>query len=264
MGQVYLAEQVGLNVLRAVKIVSSNHQGDTSVHKRFRREAQTLSRLHHDHIVQIHEFGQTHSGELYIVMEYIEGATIQRLIDANGPMDLASGLRVLRDLSEALRYAHHEGVVHRDLKPGNIILRQGDASQSKIIDFGLVRVLEDSLQTKLTRENQVIGSPLYLSPEQGEAREDLTGAADVYALAGIAYFLLSGAPVFQEAAHSSLIALVLAHLHAEPEPLGQRCTMGVPAFLETILLSCLAKEPEARPSAEELVGHFDRLLRQAG
>jgi serine/threonine-protein kinase len=175
-------------------------------------------------------------------------------------MSLASGLQLLRDIAAALRYAHSQGVVHRDLKPANIVLRDEDPGQCKIIDFGLVRVLDDKQLTKLTKEGQLLGSPLYLSPEQGQTREELSGAADVYALAGIAYFLFSGSPVFPEEEHETLISLVLAHLHTAPEKLSERWpTADISDFLDQLLLDCLAKDPGQRPSAEEMVMQLERL-----
>lgn len=260
MGQVYLAQQSGLDMTRVVKVVRGQHRCNDEVLARFRRESQVLSRLHHNHIIQVLDAGESTEGELFMAMEYIEGADLEDIVASRGPMSLRAALCVLRDLADALRYGHARGIVHRDLKPGNVMLRDGDPRQSKLIDFGLVRIVRDPGLTKLTKEDQMIGSPLYMSPEQAQSVEQLTGAVDVYALGGLAYFLLSGEAPFRLRDHGSLIQMVRAHCSVTPTALSERCPeVEIPAFLDKLLLACLDKNPERRPSAEELGLHLERL-----
>jgi hypothetical protein len=249
MGQVFLARQVPLGVTRAIKLISSEAQDHPQVEARFRREAITLARLEHPGIVRALEFGRLPWGGLFMVMEHVRGLDTQRLIDSRGPMRLADALTVLQRIAEALAYAHRQGVVHRDLKPANVILEDGDPRQAKIIDFGLVKLVGDWRSTQLTGDAQILGTPHYLAPEQCLGA-DVGPAADVYALAGLAYTYLSGRPVFPG---KTVTALILHHCHEAPEPLTARALAEpLPAGLEALLLRCLAKDPAARPAAAEI------------
>ena len=262
MGVVYLARQIDLDLQRALKVVRADFQSEAAI-KRFRREALAMSRLHHQSIVQILDLGQLDNGWPYLAMEYVDGPDLQRYVDERGPQPLATGLLILRQLAAALSYAVVKGVVHRDLKPQNIVLRNGDPEQVKVIDFGLAKVLSDEQLTRLTEEGQILGSPLYMAPEQA-AGSKVGPPADVYALAGIAYFLLSGDSVFTESKYRNAIKLVVAHCHNAPERLSSRCPeLQCPPLLDNLLMASLDKKPENRPTAEELVGHFDRLYLQA-
>jgi serine/threonine protein kinase len=189
------------------------HEG---TRERFVREAQVLARLQHNSIVQIVEFGALENGWPFLAMEYIEGSNLERLVEAR-PLPLSPTLVVLEQLASALAYAHDRGVVHRDLKPSNVLVRGGDVRQVKIIDFGLALVL-DSDAPRLTDEKQMIGSVAYMAPEQVERERNVTGAADIYALAGLAYRLLSGAPPFT---YSSPVRLMTARSAA---PTRRRCS----------------------------------------
>ncbi len=265
MGQVYLAHHEAIGVERAVKVIGGLQAADEHAKARFRREAKVLSRLHHEHIIEVVNFGEfdggAGDGRLFIAMEYIDGEDLAQIISQSGPMSLAAGLRVLTDLADAVHYAHSQGVVHRDLKPANVVLRGNQPDHSKIIDFGLVKLLENPSITKLTREDQIIGSPLYLAPEQAKSETELSGAVDVYALAGLAYQLLSGEPVFRPSEHPGMIAMVRAHCHQRPTLLSERCPdLLIPRPLDSLLESCLAKDPSHRPSAQELASHFAQLL----
>ncbi len=264
MGQVYLADQIDLGTVRALKVIDATYRDDERVLARFRREAKVLSRLHHDHIIQVLDFGELGDGTLFLSMEFIDGGDLETYLRTHGAMDLVGGLRILRDIADAVRYAHGENVLHRDLKPGNIVLRAGDASQAKIIDFGLVTLVGPDRATKLTEANMVVGSPLFMAPEQIQGVEDLTGAVDVYALAGLAYALFTGDSVFRSDDHASVLSMVRAHCYDEPVRLSARNPQCViPEFLDTLLLACLAKNPEHRPSAEEVSFHFARLYNEA-
>lgn len=256
MGEVYLARHIGLDMLRAVKVIRNNLREQDDMQARFAREAQVLARLSHNSIVQIIDFGALPNGWPYLAMEYIDGPNLDQVIDASGPMALSRALGVLEQIASALHYAHNQNVVHRDLKPGNVLLRGGDLRQVKVIDFGLAYTQRDG-QMRLTVEGQMVGSPLYMAPEQGEGSLDVTAAVDVYALAGVAYTLISGQPPFHG---MSLLQLIGAHGHDTPPRLSSRCP-ELPHFLDELLFACLAKTPAARPQIDELAGHLARLAR---
>jgi serine/threonine-protein kinase len=249
MGEVYLARGAG-GVLRALKVVRADRSTPIAA-ARFRREVLALGRLKHPNIVQIFDAGRLPDGELYLAMEYVAGQDLQ---SADVPLSLGEALRMLAQLAAALAYAHQAGVVHRDLKPGNVILDGGDA---KIIDFGLAKVAADGGLTRLTEDQQALGSPLYWAPEQSTNKQ-VGPAVDVYALGGIAYFALSGVPLFKPAPP---VALVYAHANEPPEPLAERCRgIELPDGLDELIAACVAKAPAARPRAADLVTALERML----
>src|SRR5688572_25008247 len=186
MGEVYLARHMRLGVLRAIKVIRDNQREDANAAERFSQEAQVLSRLQHNSIVQIIEFGELDNGWPFLAMEYVEGPNLDQLVEGLGPLGLADALLVLEQIASALDYAHRQNVVHRDLKPANVLLRGGDVRQVKVIDFGLARTLSDA-RARLTAQGQMVGSPLYMAPEQAEGSLDASSAVDSYALAGVAY-----------------------------------------------------------------------------
>jgi serine/threonine protein kinase len=241
---------------RAIKVIRSRLREHEDAQARFIREAQVLARLHHNSIVQIVDFGELENGWPYLIMEYIDGPHLDQMVEGSGPMPLASSLLVLEQITAALVYAHKQNVVHRDLKPSNVLLRAGDPRQVKVIDFGLAYSGRGEAM-RLTAEGQMLGSPLYMAPEQGDGRLDVGAAADVYALGGVAYTLISGQPPFHG---KSLIQLVTAHADEKPPRLSERCPQ-LPRFLDELLFACLAKDPAARPHADELAAHLARLAR---
>jgi len=260
MGEVYLARGEG-GALRAFKIVRAD-QGDVAskASGRFRREVLTLNKLKHPNIIQIMDAGSTPAGALYLGMEYVAGPDLQSAIDRNGPYSVADAIAILTQLASALAYAHGAGVVHRDLKPPNIILGDGDPERVKIIDFGLAKIAADEGLTRLTEDQQVLGSPLYWAPEQS-TDANVGPEADVYALGGIAYFLLTGAPIFPSRPG---VALVYAHQYAAPTPLAERCPDIVlpPGFAE-LIAGAIAKLPADRPSAAQLLAELEELRAHA-
>jgi hypothetical protein len=261
MGEVYLARHKVLGVPRAIKVLQDQYQaGDANAAARFQREAMALAQLQHPGVVQVVDYGRLPNGWPFLCMEYIVGPTLDERIERDGPMGLPDALAVLVQLARVLQFAHGRGMVHRDLKPENVLLRNGDPHQPTVIDFGLVRLVSREMMTKLTADRQVVGSPLFMAPEQASGMGDITGAADVYALAGIAYVLLSGDAVFSD---RPILALIVAHGVEAPQRLSTRCP-GIPKRLDDVLLACLAKKPADRPSAEELVAHLSALQQEVG
>jgi tRNA A-37 threonylcarbamoyl transferase component Bud32 len=257
MGEVYLARHQSLGVERAIKVIHDDHRSDDKARKRFAREADALSQLQHHNVVQIIDYGEVENGWPFLCMEYVAGRDLEAAVRDGGPLALADALVVLGQVAAALAYAHARGIVHRDLKPANAILRHGDPRQLKLIDFGLVRMISRAMMTRLTAEQQMVGSPVYMAPEQADGSIELTGAADVYAIAGIAYYLLSGQPVFPD---RPLLSLIYAHAQESPERLSQRLPhLELPKLLDELLAASLAKKAADRPTADELAAHFDRM-----
>jgi serine/threonine-protein kinase len=178
MGEVYLARHLRLGVHRAIKVIRDNQRETAHATERFHLEAQVLSRLQHNSIVQIIEFGELPNGWPFLAMEYVDGPNLDQVIEASGPMALGPALEVLAQIAEALEYAHRQNVIHRDLKPANVLLRGGDIRQVKVIDFGLARTVSAGALHRLTAEGQMVGSPLYMAPEQADGQLDVTGAVD--------------------------------------------------------------------------------------
>jgi len=256
MGEVYLARGAQ-GALRAFKIVRTDRQTSPQAAARFRREVMALSKLQHPGIIRILDAGRLENGALYLGMEYVAGPDLQAAVGWDGPFQVGDAVRILVQLAAALAYAHGAGVIHRDLKPANVILEEGDASRAKIIDFGLAKIAENEGLTRLTEDKQALGSPLYWAPEQS-TNNDVGPPADIYSLGGIAYFLMTGEPMFRP---RPAVAMVYAHTHEQPQPLAERCRgVELPAGLDELVARCVAKIPSQRPTAGDLVVALDRML----
>jgi serine/threonine protein kinase len=251
MGEVYRAWHSALGRWRAVKVLP-RHASAIEL-ERFEKEAQVGAELHHPNTVAIYERGAGGDGTRYFAMELIEGISLEQLIERDGPQSPERVLSILIPLCAALQEAHDKGLVHRDVKPSNVLLTGAGLELVKLIDFGLVESVD--VVGKGSDGSAVIGTPLYISPEAIVAPETVSARSDLYGLGAVAYFLLTGAPVF---GGRSVIEVCGHHLHTAPAPLTH-VLGGAGTQLEAIVLACLAKDPAQRPaSASELACRLSR------
>jgi eukaryotic-like serine/threonine-protein kinase len=249
MGSVYRASHAMLKRPTAIKVIPPDRAGETAT-ARFEREAMVTSRLTHPNNVGIYDFGRTRGGVFYYAMELLDGEDLGRLVEREGPQPVERTRHILRQIAAALGEAHEAGLVHRDVKPANVMLctRGGLKDFVKVLDFGLVKDVATSSDLKITSERTIAGTPLYLAPESIRSPETVGPAADVYAVGCVAYFLLTGRTPFEG---NNLVEVCTAHLHHVPEPPSVHAPR-VPPELDALILRCLGKEPEARPTTREL------------
>jgi tRNA A-37 threonylcarbamoyl transferase component Bud32/outer membrane protein assembly factor BamB len=251
MGVVYKARQVSLNRTVALKMILAGQLANEEDVARFRREAQTAAALQHPNIVAIHEVGEQ-DGQHYFSMDYVEGQSLaDRLLD--GPLPPMQAARYVEVAARAIHYAHERGVLHRDLKPGNILLDRDD--QPRITDFGLARSI--NRDQRLTATGAIVGTPSYMPPEQASGRAGQVGpASDTYSLGAVLYELVTGRPPFQAATPLDTLLQVLETEPAAPRLLNR----GISRDLETVILKCLHKDPARRyASAQDLADDLGAL-----
>ncbi|HEY8231029.1 MAG TPA: serine/threonine-protein kinase [Vicinamibacteria bacterium] len=257
MGAVYRASHVMLRRPTAVKLLPPGQTGAERL-QRFEREVQMTSRLTHPNTVAIFDYGRTPDGVFYYAMEYLEGLNLEDLTRHDGPQSAGRVVHVLRQVASSLAEAHEIGLIHRDVKPANVILvpqRGGAPDVAKVVDFGLVKELDQD--TDLSRDDQIAGTPLYLAPEAITSPGRVGARSDLYSLGCVGYFLLTGRPVFEG---RNMVEVCGHHLHTKPQPPAERLGQPVPAGLSALLLACLEKDPAERPSfAGAFLDTLDRL-----
>lgn len=264
MGSIYRCTQEPLGRTVALKVLSPGHTNYTRRQideTRFFREATITSRLTHPHTVVIHDYGTLEAeAGFFLVMEFLDGHSLATVIERDAPMPPARALHILRQIVGSLKEAHAAGVVHRDVKPQNIILvhRAGDPDYVKVVDFGLVKTVGEA-DERVTEQGVVIGSPLYMSPEQ-IFDGPVDGRSDIYSLGVVAYELLAGRPPFvREAGSQGLGDIIRGHMSQPPPPFHEiRHDLDIPGDLEAAIRRCLAKKPEGRfPDADSLLEALD-------
>ncbi|MFO0795978.1 MAG: serine/threonine-protein kinase [Gemmataceae bacterium] len=251
MGEVWLAEHALLKRPCAVKFVRPEAAAHPAAAARFEREVRAVTGLSHVNTVRVYDYGRADDGSFYLVMEYLDGPTLEALVRDAGPLPPGRAVYLLRQLCGALAEAHAAGLVHRDLKPGNVIVAAlgGERDVAKLLDFGLVQDLAADPDARLTRAGTVMGTPAYMSPEQAAGEADVDARSDVYSLGAVAFFALAGRPPFQAKGLGQLLA---AH-RSQPAPPLADVRAGVPADLAAVVARCLAKAPAERfPSAAAL------------
>ena len=261
MGKVYLARHVRLPQQAAIKVMRPEQVRDASAIARFNREAANASRIDHDRVARVYDFGETSDGIVYLAMEFVAGRTLKTILAEGGPMAPRRAANVIRQVADGLDAAHRLGIVHRDLKPDNVMLIEGEADDGsddrvKVVDFGIAKALggNDTGEPGLTRTGFVVGTPEFMSPEQllGNA---VDARSDVYALAILAYQCLTGTlPFDTESADRGMTA----RLMTAPRPLAVvREDVPWPGSVQQVFDAGLAREPAARPAS---AGGFARAL----
>src|SRR6478672_11249550 len=252
MGRVYRAGQVPLGRLVAVKTLDPRHSGgdqDPSFQQRFFLEASVASKLQHPNTVTVFDYGRTSDGIYFIAMELVEGRSLFNLIRGEAPLPPARVVHIALQIARSLREAHRLDVIHRDLKPGNVLLtRHGDEEDFvKVLDFGLVKHVEAEAEQELTQAGLFMGSPKYMSPEQIRG-ERVDPRSDIYALGVVMYEMLSGRAPFER---ENTVKLLMAHMHEVVPPLD---IAGMTPMIADLVKSSLAKLPEPRPaSMDEMI-----------
>lgn len=256
MATIYLARHALLKRPTAIKILKKHVATDEFVH-RFEREVQLASQLLHPNTVEIYDFGRTREGQPYYVMEYLDGVTLAELVGHSGRVPPGRTIHILRQVAAALREAHARGMVHRDVKPENVMLcRRGEDDVVKLLDFGLVKNLERAETRDITKQLKIIGTPRYMAPERLLNPSDVDARSDIYALGAVAYFLLTGKPIFEG---DDSLAISNQVLHS-PAPRVRDAGVEIPEAFEALIASCLDKDRNRRPpSAEAFVESLDRL-----
>ncbi len=243
MATVYLAEDLKHHREVAIKVLKPQLTA-TLAGERFLREVEFSARLTHPHILGLFDSGSA-DGFLYYVMPYVRGETLRERLERGEALSVSEACHILRDVADALAYAHRHNVVHRDIKPGNILLSDGHAT---VMDFGVAKALsdaanEDESNSRITMPGTTVGTPAYMAPEQAAADPHIDARADLYAFGVVGYEMFSGQPPFTGATTQQVVA---AHVTRVPEPLS-RHRAGLPPAVETVIMQCLQKDPAHRP-----------------
>jgi serine/threonine-protein kinase len=242
MGIVYRARDRRLKRVVAIKVLPPELAFRGEIKTRFLREAETAAQLNHPNIVDIYSVDES-QGLVYFVMAYIPGDNLAKRLHDHGAMGIEDTRRILRDVADALAYAHERGVVHRDIKPDNILIDEG-SGRPMVTDFGIARAVSDG-DNRLTATGIAIGTPTYMSPEQAAGDREIDGRSDLYALGVVAYQMLTGQPPFVA---SSTPAMLVKHLSERPAAVEQRRS-DVPRDLARVVMTLLEKDPSARFSS---------------
>ncbi len=266
MGAVYKVEHTGFDELRAIKVLNPELTGDEKFHQRFKQEAYITRKLHHPNAVQVEDIDLAEDGCPFIVMEYIEGKSLDRVMQEQGPMPAPRVCAIAKQVAAALDAAHRLGMVHRDIKPENIVLVQAaEGEKAKVLDFGIARVKEGGRKNEakgvdLTGGGFVVGTPRYISPEQAQGKrgDDLDGRSDLYSLGIVMYQMLTGTVPFKS---DTTMDLLIAHIQEPPRPIRLvRPDVQIPEALASLVMRMLQKRRELRPlSASALIEELKRI-----
>src|SRR5262245_42853036 len=253
MGIVYKAKDKRLKRPVAIKLLPPELAFRSEIRSRFLKEAETAAQLSHPNIVPIYSVDER-DGLVFFVMALVEGANLAARLHARGPMDADDSRRIMKEVAEALAYAHERGVVHRDIKPDNILLCADDDERTTVTDFGIARAVSEGADSRLTATGMAIGTPAYMSPEQSMGEREIDGRSDLYALGVVGYQMLSGELPFNA---PSTPALLVKQISERPTPIEIH-RPDIPQDLGRAVMMLLEKDPANRfPSAEALVTALD-------
>ena len=261
MGSVYKAKRIHIGDSVAIKVLHPELVDDQQAIERFRREAQAAARLKHPNAVGIHDFAVSGGGLAYIVMELVEGKSLAAIIKKQGPLDPSFVAEILSKVCSALDEAHHQKIVHRDLKPDNILVRRVRGGvEVKVLDFGIAKLRDLSPEVNtLTEKGMVVGTPLYMSPEQCMG-DEIDGRSDIYSLGVVLYEMLTGVLPFQSPIPT---AVIVQHVTTTPQPLSE-INDEIPPGVEKAVMRALQKGKEERPqTAGELAEEFASGIKRA-
>jgi serine/threonine-protein kinase len=250
MGAVYKATRLLIGDTVAIKVLHQAHSATAQAGERFRREAQAAARLKHPNAVQIYDFGITSDGLLYLIMEMAEGQSLRKVIQERGALQPALAAEIMTQCCSALDEAHKQNIVHRDIKPDNIMVKMtANGAQVKILDFGIARLLDTTGTDSLTQTGSVIGTPHYMSPEQCLG-EELDGRSDIYSLGVVLYEMLTGTVPFNAKTSREIIS---KHITQPPPPI-RSIVSELSEEVEAVVRMALEKERESRPQSAITLG----------
>ena len=267
MATVYKALHVGFDEVCALKVINPELASDLSFVKRFGQEAALTRKLQHPNAVRMEDIDQADDGRPFMVLEFIEGESLKDVIQRQAPLPLPRACRIAKQVAAALDAAHRLGMIHRDIKPGNILLTRQAAGAgeelAKVLDFGIAKIKEAHLSAggaTLTRTGTSIGTPAYMSPEQamGKTGEGLDGRADLYSLGVVMYEMLTGELPIQA---ESEVQMLIGQISTAPQPIRVR-RPELPEGIGAAVMRCLEKDPARRPaSGEALVAQIENCER---
>jgi serine/threonine protein kinase len=259
MGRVYMARNIEMNQEVAVKLLHQRFADDESIATRFLNEAKSAARVRHPQAVTIYDAGRLDDGTLFLCMEYVHGTSLASVIRKRGCLPPVAAVRIAQQLCEVLSSAHLAQVIHRDIKPDNIMIVEGANGRMsiKVLDFGIAKILDDEASRSLTQDGTAFGTPEYMSPEQASGGA-VDFRTDVYAVGLVLYCMLSGDPPFTSA---NKMALLQRHISEKPRAIQTQSRHPIPDALATLIHSALAKDPAHRPqSMEEFLIELEAVL----
>lgn len=247
MGLVYKARHVLMNRYVALKIIRCELVANLTLMQRFQQEAQAVSKLQHNNIVTVYDFGVTPEGTPYLVMDYLNGRALSDIIVENGRLHLDQATEIFIQACHALKHAHEKGIIHRDFKSSNLMIcKDGHRLVVKVVDFGMAKLLrpdaDDPHLQELTQTGEIFGSPLYMSPEQCRGQR-LDERSDIYSMACVMYYALTGTPPFLG---ENVLDTLQRQIHDNPAPMDADQSVHVPADFQAIIMKALRKNPDHR------------------